>query len=80
MLHQYFFVSLHRAFVLSLAAENASWLAAMQAAEKKIRDRLGAYQQQRQTAITENSRASCPVSRHSSANRDLEACTTGFSW
>ncbi|MEW5783977.1 MAG: F0F1 ATP synthase subunit gamma [Bacillota bacterium] len=57
LLRQYFFVSLYRAYALSLAAENASRLAAMQAAEKNIRERLDelktAYQQERQTAITE---------------------------
>ncbi len=57
LLRQYFFVSLYRAYALSLAAENASRLAAMQAAEKNIQERLDelrtAYQQQRQAAITE---------------------------
>ncbi len=57
LLHQYFFVSLYRAFAFSLAAENASRLAAMQAAEKNINERLDEltshYQQARQTAITE---------------------------
>ena len=57
LLRQYFFVSLYRAFAFSLAAENASRLAAMQAAEKNIKERLeelsSQYQQARQTAITE---------------------------
>ena len=57
LLQQYFFASLYRAFAFSLAAENASRLAAMQAAEKNIRERLDEltlqYQQARQTAITE---------------------------
>ncbi|MCR3921751.1 MAG: F0F1 ATP synthase subunit gamma [Firmicutes bacterium] len=57
LLRQYFFVSLYRAFAFSLAAENASRLAAMQAAEKNIDERLEEltmhYQQERQTAITE---------------------------
>lgn len=57
LLRQYFFVSLYRACALSLAAENTSRLAAMQAAEKNISERLDelktAYQQERQAAITE---------------------------
>ncbi len=57
LLRQYFFVSLYRACALSLAAENTSRLAAMQAAEKNINERLGelktAYQHERQAAITE---------------------------
>ncbi len=57
LLHQYFFVSLYRACALSLAAENTSRLAAMQAAEKNIDERLSrlktAFQQERQAAITE---------------------------
>ncbi len=57
LLRQYFFVSLYRACALSLAAENASRLTAMQAAEKNINERLDeirmAFQQQRQAAITE---------------------------
>lgn len=56
LLRQYFFVSLYRACALSLAAENTSRLAAMQAAEKNINERLGqlrtAYQHERQAAIT----------------------------
>lgn len=57
LLRQYFFVSLYRAFALSLAAENAARLAAMQAAEKNISERLDqlktVFQQERQAAITE---------------------------
>lgn len=57
LLRQYFFVSLYRACALSLAAENTSRLAAMQAAEKNIDERLGelkrSYQHERQAAITE---------------------------
>ena len=57
LLRQYFFVSLYRACALSLAAENISRLAAMQAAEKNINERLEelktAYQRERQTAITD---------------------------
>ena len=49
-------VALHRAFAESLASENASRLAAMQAAERSIGDHLdefhSAYQRQRQQAIT----------------------------
>ncbi len=57
LLRQYFFVSLYRACALSLAAENTSRLAAMQAAEKNIAERLDelktSYQHERQAAITE---------------------------
>ena len=57
LLRQYFFVSLYRACALSLAAENTSRLAAMQAAEKNINERLDelktSYQHERQAAITE---------------------------
>ncbi len=53
---QYLFVSLFRAFAGSLAAENASRLASMQAAERNIDDRLEAlrttYHRQRQSQIT----------------------------
>lgn len=56
LLRQYFFVSLYRACALSLAAENTGRLAAMQAAEKNIQERLEhlrvSYQQERQAAIT----------------------------
>jgi F-type H+-transporting ATPase subunit gamma len=54
---QYLFVSLFRACAESLASENASRIAAMQAAEKNIEERLeelhGAFNHLRQTAITE---------------------------
>ena len=53
---QYLFVKLHSALALSLAAEHASRLLAMQAAERNIDERLdelrGRYHSQRQTAIT----------------------------
>jgi F-type H+-transporting ATPase subunit gamma len=53
----YLFVSLFQTFAESLAAENASRLAAMQAAESNIEDRLGElklhFNTLRQTAITE---------------------------
>ena len=56
LLRQYFFVSIFRAAAESLAAENASRLAAMQAAEKSLADRreelLGDFRRQRQDAIT----------------------------
>jgi F-type H+-transporting ATPase subunit gamma len=57
LIHQYVFISLYRAAVESLAAENASRLAAMQGAESNIEDRLdelqGRYHRQRQMGITE---------------------------
>ncbi len=57
LLRQYFFVSLFRACALSLAAENTGRLAAMQAAEKNIDERLEwlkmIFQQERQAAITD---------------------------
>jgi F-type H+-transporting ATPase subunit gamma len=56
LIQQYLFASLFRAFADSLASENASRLAAMQGAERNIRDRLGDltrfYYQQRQMSIT----------------------------
>jgi len=56
LIRQYFFVSLYRATVESLASENASRLAAMQAAEKNIEEKMEElntkYQHQRQEAIT----------------------------
>ncbi|MDP2984941.1 MAG: F0F1 ATP synthase subunit gamma [Candidatus Latescibacter sp.] len=55
-IRQYFFVVLYRAFVESLASENASRLSSMQAAEKNIRDLLEEltvqYNQERQNSIT----------------------------
>ncbi|WP_283408851.1 F0F1 ATP synthase subunit gamma [Anoxynatronum buryatiense] len=57
LIHQYFFISLYRAFCYSLASENASRLASMQAAEKNIDERLtelnAKYRRQRQNQITE---------------------------
>ncbi|MFW5696161.1 MAG: F0F1 ATP synthase subunit gamma [Phototrophicaceae bacterium] len=57
LIRQYFFVTLYRALAESLASENASRLASMQAAERNIEDRLGElegqYQHQRKRAITE---------------------------
>ena len=56
LLRQYFFVSIFRASAESLAAENASRLAAMQAAEKNLAERredlLGEFRRRRQDAIT----------------------------
>ncbi|MBD3290615.1 F0F1 ATP synthase subunit gamma [candidate division KSB1 bacterium] len=56
LVRQYFFLHLFRAFAESLASENASRLAAMQAAEKNIEEKLGTirvqYNQQRQSSIT----------------------------
>jgi hypothetical protein len=56
LIQQYLFAFLFRAFADSLASENASRLAAMQGAERNIRDRLGDltrfYYQQRQMSIT----------------------------
>ncbi|MCX9084971.1 MAG: F0F1 ATP synthase subunit gamma [Candidatus Methanoperedens sp.] len=53
---QYLFFSLYRAFVESIASENASRLASMQVAEKNIEDRLRelhtGFNLQRQTSIT----------------------------
>jgi F-type H+-transporting ATPase subunit gamma len=57
LVRQFLFVTLYRAVAESLAAENASRLAAMQVAEKNIAERLEelrtAYHQQRQSVITE---------------------------
>lgn len=56
LIRQYLFVSLYRSFVQSLASENASRVAAMQAAEKNITERLDElnfnYHLQRQSNIT----------------------------
>lgn len=46
LIDQYVFVSLFRAFAASMAAENASRLASMQAAESNIEDRLAHLRQQ----------------------------------
>jgi F-type H+-transporting ATPase subunit gamma len=57
LLGQYLFVALYRAFAESLASENAARLAAMQAAQNNIEDRLKElrlqYNQLRQGTITE---------------------------
>ncbi len=57
LVHQYLFVMLYRAIANSLAGENASRIASMQAAEKNIGERLEElqknYQRGRQEAITE---------------------------
>jgi len=57
LMRQHLFVSLYRAFAESMASENASRLASMQAAEKNIQDHLSAlaveYHQGRQQSITE---------------------------
>lgn len=54
---QYLFASLHRAVAESLASENASRLAAMEAAESNIEERIGElrarYHYVRQSSITE---------------------------
>jgi F-type H+-transporting ATPase subunit gamma len=56
LIRQHLFISLYRATVESLASENAARLAAMQAAEKNIEERLtvlnAEYRQQRQNVIT----------------------------
>ena len=56
LIRHYFFFHLYRAFAESLASENASRLAAMQAAEKNIEERLDGlnsqYNRQRQSSIT----------------------------
>jgi F-type H+-transporting ATPase subunit gamma len=56
LVREHLFVSLYRAFAESLASENASRLASMQAAEKNVDERLRElstqYHQQRQMSIT----------------------------
>ncbi len=56
LVRHYLFFSLYRAFVESLASENASRLASMQMAEKNIEEHLYElnvqFHRQRQTAIT----------------------------
>ncbi len=56
LVRQYLFVTLYRAYAESLASENSSRLASMQAAEKNIDEGLAElsteYQHQRQEAIT----------------------------
>ncbi|MEW4529681.1 F0F1 ATP synthase subunit gamma [Maioricimonas sp. JC845] len=57
LVRQFLFVRLFRAFAESLSSENASRIAAMQAAERSIGEQLVAfrfgYQQRRQSSITE---------------------------
>ncbi len=57
LIRQYLFVSLFRACAESLASENSSRIASMQAAERNIEERLAElranYNQLRQTSITE---------------------------
>lgn len=57
MIQQYFFITLYRSLCYSLASENASRLASMQAAEKNIDERLdelnASFRRQRQNQITE---------------------------
>jgi len=57
LIEQYLFICLYRALAESLASENASRLASMQASEKNIEEQLAQlhaqFQQERQTAITE---------------------------
>ena len=57
LIHHYLFISLSKAFAESLASENASRLLAMQGAERNIAEHreelLGDFQEQRQSAITE---------------------------
>ncbi|HNY66076.1 MAG TPA: F0F1 ATP synthase subunit gamma [Deltaproteobacteria bacterium] len=57
LLKHYLIASIYQALAESLASENASRLAAMQGAEKNIRDRIvllkSAYNQERQVSITE---------------------------
>ena len=57
LVRQYLFVALFRAFAESLASENASRLAAMQAAENNIEEKIdelnARYHRRRQAAITE---------------------------
>jgi F-type H+-transporting ATPase subunit gamma len=56
LIRQYLFFSLYRAFVESLASENASRLSSMQVAEKNIEERLKElntqFHSQRQASIT----------------------------
>jgi len=57
VIREYMFISLFRAFAESLASENASRLASMQAADKNIEDQLSelrkTFHQMRQMTITE---------------------------
>ena len=57
LVRQYFFITLFRAFIESMASENTSRLMAMQKAEQNIEERLdnlnAQFNQQRQKAITD---------------------------
>lgn len=57
LVQQYFFITLYRSFCYSLASENASRLASMEAAGKNIEERLellkASFRRQRQNQITE---------------------------
>lgn len=57
LIRNFLFVSLYRGVAASMTSENASRLAAMEAAERNIRDRLrelnARYRRQRQSSITE---------------------------
>lgn len=57
LIRQYFYISLYRSFVESMASENASRLMTMQKAEQNIEERLEnlntQFNQQRQKAITD---------------------------
>lgn len=57
LVREHFFASIYRGFAESLAAENASRLASMQAAESNISEQIDGlwarYRQVRQTAVTE---------------------------
>ena len=56
-IHQFFYISLYRAFIESMASENVSRLTAMQKAEQNVEEQLdelnAQFNQQRQNAITE---------------------------
>ena len=56
-IHQFFYISLYRAFIESMASENASRLTAMQKAEENIEERLdnlnSQFNHERQNSITE---------------------------
>ncbi len=57
LVREHLFIALYRAFAESVATENASRLASMQAAEKNIQNHLsgltGQYHRSRQQTITE---------------------------
>lgn len=57
LIRQYFFIILFRAFIESMASENASRLTTMQKAEQNIEERLenlnAQFNHQRQKAITD---------------------------